>query len=92
MLKNPLPAGKRGPYFEGWYFKNTNHEKGISFIQGINIEGEEKKGLYTSIPFMECNHAILWFKFTTYNNAKLIEYDVDTQINTSTHCGVEIVQ
>lgn len=22
MLKNPLPAGKRGPYFEGWYFKH----------------------------------------------------------------------
>lgn len=24
-------------YFEGWYFKNINHERGISFIPGINI-------------------------------------------------------
>ncbi len=30
-------------YFEGWYFKNTNHKNGISFIPGINIEGENRK-------------------------------------------------
>ena len=30
-------------YFEGWYFKNTNNDNGISFIPGININGEEKK-------------------------------------------------
>ncbi len=24
-------------YFEGWYFKNTNGKKGISFIPGIHI-------------------------------------------------------
>ncbi len=30
-------------YFEGWYFKNTNNENGISFILGINIEGKDKK-------------------------------------------------
>lgn len=30
-------------YFEGWYFKNTNKENGISFIPGINIENEDKK-------------------------------------------------
>lgn len=30
-------------YFEGWYFKNTNKEEGISFIPGINIEGQNKK-------------------------------------------------
>lgn len=30
-------------YFEGWYFKNTNNENGISFIPGININEKEKK-------------------------------------------------
>ena len=30
-------------YFEGWYFKNTNNKDGISFIPGININGQEKK-------------------------------------------------
>ena len=30
-------------YFEGWYFKNTNNEIGISFIPGININKQEKK-------------------------------------------------
>lgn len=30
-------------YFEGWYFKNTNNENGISFIPGININENERK-------------------------------------------------
>ena len=30
-------------YFEGWYFKNTNKENGISFIPGINITDKGKK-------------------------------------------------
>ena len=30
-------------YFEGWYFKNTNNENGISFIPGININEQEKR-------------------------------------------------
>lgn len=30
-------------YFEGWYFKNTNNQNGISFIPGININKKEKK-------------------------------------------------
>lgn len=29
-------------YFEGWYFKNTNNNEGISFIPGININSNEK--------------------------------------------------
>lgn len=39
LIKNPdLFQGEKylntnKNYFEGWYFKNTNHEKGISFIQ-----------------------------------------------------------
>lgn len=30
-------------YFEGWYFKNTNGQKGISFIPGINISKQGEK-------------------------------------------------
>jgi len=49
LMKNPdLFQGERKltknkNYFEGWYFKNTNKEKGISFIPGINIEEENIK-------------------------------------------------
>lgn len=46
LIKNPelfqgekyLDLNKR--YFEGWYFKNTSNNNGISFIPGINIEGK----------------------------------------------------
>lgn len=30
-------------YFEGWYFKNVNSQKGISFIPGISINNEDAK-------------------------------------------------
>ncbi len=48
LIKNPelfqgekyIKTGKH--YFEGWYFKNTNDENGISFIPGININGQEE--------------------------------------------------
>lgn len=33
---------KNKNYFEGWYFKNTNDEKSISFIPGINITKNKK--------------------------------------------------
>ena len=33
---------KNKDYFEGWYFKNTNNENGISFIPGINVTEKEK--------------------------------------------------
>lgn len=29
-------------YFEGWYFKNTNNKRGISFIPGVSISSHEK--------------------------------------------------
>lgn len=29
---------KKRDYFEGWYFKNINSQKGISFIPGINMD------------------------------------------------------
>lgn len=49
LIKNPdLFQGekylnKNSNYFEGWYFKNTNYEDGISFIPGINIGENQKK-------------------------------------------------
>lgn len=49
LMKNPdLFQGEKNltknkDYFEGWYFKNTNKENGISFIPGINIETENPK-------------------------------------------------
>ncbi len=49
LMKNPeLFQGEKylntnKDYFEGWYFKNINHEEGISFIPGINIDNKNKK-------------------------------------------------
>lgn len=49
LMKNPdLFQGEKylntnKNYFEGWYFKNTNNIESISFIPGINIDGEDKK-------------------------------------------------
>lgn len=49
LMKNPeLFQGEKylntnRSYFEGWYFKNTNNEVGISFIPGINIDNKNKK-------------------------------------------------
>lgn len=49
LIKNPdLFQGEKNltknkEYFEGWYFKNTNKDKGISFIPGINIEKDSPK-------------------------------------------------
>lgn len=49
LIKNPeLFQGEKyiktsKNYFEGWYFKNANNKNAISFIPGININGQEKK-------------------------------------------------
>ena len=49
LIKNPdvfqgeKNLSKNKEYFEGWYFKNTNNEKGVSFIPGINIQEDGKK-------------------------------------------------
>lgn len=49
LIKNPdLFQGEKNltknkEYFEGWYFKNTNKEQGVSFIPGINIEKDSPK-------------------------------------------------
>ena len=48
-------------YFEGWYFKNTNKEKGISFIPGINIENNIPK---------------VFIQVITNNTSYFIDYDI----------------
>ena len=48
-------------YFEGWYFKNTNNENGISFIPGINLNGKEKKAFIQVI---------------TTNSSYFVNYDI----------------
>lgn len=49
-------------YFEGWYFKNTNKEDGISFIPGININKERKNAFIQVI---------------TNNSSHYINYNID---------------
>lgn len=73
LIKNPqifqgekyLDANKN--YFEGWYFKNTNKEDGISFIPGININENERKSFIQVITNKESyyvNYSIEEFKFS----------------------------
>lgn len=58
---------KEKNYFEGWYFKNTNKENGISFIPGININENEKKAfiqIITNDKSYYVNYNIDEFKFS----------------------------
>lgn len=58
---------KNKNYFEGWYFKNTNGEEGISFIPGITIEGKEKTSfiqLITNDSSYFINYSIDDFEFS----------------------------
>lgn len=54
-------------YFEGWYFKNTNLQTGISFIPGINVDNKEAKAfiqIITNDISYFVNYDIKDFKFT----------------------------
>jgi len=68
LMKNPdLFQGEKyltenKNYFEGWYFKNTNKEDGISFIPGINIENNERKAFIQVI---------------TNDNSYFVHYDIE---------------
>lgn len=73
LIKNPeLFQGEKYSnnnknYFEGWYFKNTNKHKGISFIPGINITKKEKKSfiqIITNDSSYFINYTIDDFKFS----------------------------
>lgn len=68
LIKNPdvfqgeKNLSKNKEYFEGWYFKNTNNEKGVSFIPGINIQENGKKAFVQII---------------TNDESYFINYDID---------------
>ena len=72
LMKNPdLFQGQKylienKNYFEGWYFKNTNLQKGISFIPGINIDDTGNKAfiqVITNSTSYFINYDIKDFKF-----------------------------
>ncbi len=74
--------GTNKNYFEGWYFKNTNHEEGISFIFGINIDNKKidfknEKDIFESISST--------ITLTLKKDNNIIFSD------TSLNCGLEIV-
>lgn len=55
-------------YFEGWYFKNTNTENGVSFIPGININDSDVKAfiqVITNDASYFVNYSIDDFKFVS---------------------------
>lgn len=57
---------KKKNYFEGWYFKNVNSQKGISFIPGINISDVGAKAfiqIITNNMSYFVNYNIKEFKF-----------------------------
>ena len=53
---------KNKDYFEGWYFKNTNKDGGVSFIPGINIENNKPKAFVQVI---------------TNNESHFVNYDIE---------------
>lgn len=56
-------------YFEGWYFKNVNSQKGISFIPGININNR---------------YANAFIQIITNNESYFVDYDIkDFEFNYS---------
>ncbi len=65
-------------YFEGWYFKNTNHQEGISFIPGININHKTQKAFiqvitsqssyYINYDIEECEFKTIPFSVKIGNN------------------------
>jgi len=68
LIKNPdLFQGEKNltknkDYFEGWYFKNTNKENGISFIPGMNIEK---------------NHPKAFIQVITNDSSYFVDYDIE---------------
>lgn len=70
LIKNPelfqgdkyLKGNKTKNYFEGWYFKNISGENGISFIPGINIDGD-KRNAFIQVITNDCSY--------------FIDYDID---------------
>lgn len=96
LIKNPeifqgekyLDANKN--YFEGWYFKNTNKENGISFIPGININENERKSFIQVITNKESyyvNYSIEEFKFS--NNPFCVKIGKNLFSKTNLHIDID---
>ena len=49
-------------YFEGWYFKNSSNNNGISFIPGISISKNERKAFIQVITVL-CQIVLVNNKF-----------------------------
>lgn len=44
MTRNPLPAGKRAPYFEGWYFKHqASAGRALALIPAMHIDSAGRR-------------------------------------------------
>jgi len=68
LIKNPevfqgeKNLKRKKNYFEGWYFKNTNKNYGISFIPGININNNNKND---------------FIQIITTDSSYFIDYDIN---------------
>ncbi len=81
---------KEKKYFEGWYFKNTNKENGISFIPGININENEKNAFIQVITNKESyyvNYKIDEFKFS--DNPFCIKIEKNLFSKTNLHLDID---
>lgn len=55
-------------YFEGWYFKHTKNDRGISFILGISIEDKKKKAFIQVITHQASYYIDYEIDLFTYHN------------------------
>lgn len=81
---------KKRNYFEGWYFKNTNLQKGISFIPGINIDETGSKAfvqIITNNKSYFVNYHIKDFKFNYH--PFLIQIGNNTFSKENIHINIE---
>lgn len=68
LFQGESHLNKAKNYFEGWYFKITSHNYGVSFIPGINIEGKNKNAfiqVITNETSYFVSYDIKDFKFST---------------------------
>ncbi len=66
LFQGEKNLNKKKNYFEGWYFKHTAKNKGISFIPGINIDDTGAKAfiqIITNNTSYYVNYNIKEFKF-----------------------------
>ncbi len=61
LFQGEKDLNKKKNYFEGWYFKNINNQRGISFIPGINIDDTGAKA---------------FIQIITNNNSYFIDYNI----------------